>query len=339
MNDLHALSIFVDNNQLSILDQTLLPNQTKWLVCDSIDSMVLMIQKLQIRGAPAIGIAACLLLAIRAEQGVSKEQFLADAQRLRAARPTAVNLMNNIDSLLNAAAIEYPISVVNEAERLFAEDIELCDKLSEFGNSLVAPNSRILTHCNTGGLATVGVGTAIGVIRKAHESGKKIKVWVDETRPLLQGGRLTAWEMGELGIPYQLICDSMAAMLMARGEVDSIFVGADRIAANGDFANKIGTYNLAVLAKYHKVPFYVVAPHTTVDLACLNGDNIPIEERDSAEIKGVRGGFGDCIWAPEEASVYNPAFDVTPASLVSAWVLDTGIYRLEDINQGKLSAF
>ncbi|MCZ2722535.1 S-methyl-5-thioribose-1-phosphate isomerase [Marinomonas sp. 15G1-11] len=337
MNDLHALSIFVDDNQLSILDQTQLPNKKQWLVCDSIDSMVLMIQKLQIRGAPAIGIAACLLLAIKAEKGLAEEDFIRNANRLRAARPTAVNLMNNIDSLLQASKTGYPKSVVDEAERLFYEDIELCNKLSELGNSLISPNSNILTHCNTGGLATVGVGTAIGVIRKAHGSGKNVKVWVGETRPLLQGGRLTAWEMGELGVPYRLICDSMAAMLMARGEVDCIFVGADRIAANGDFANKIGTYNLAVLASYHEIPFYVVAPHTTVDLACENGNLIPIEERNASEVKGVSGGFGDCIWAPEGAPVYNPAFDVTPAHLVSAWILDTGIYRVEDVQTGKLA--
>lgn len=336
MNDLHALSIFLKNNDLSILDQTQLPNKQEWLVCDSIDSMVLMIQNLQIRGAPAIGIAACLLLATRVEKGVTRAQFVAEANILRAARPTAVNLMNNIDSLLAASEKEYPVSVVKEAERLFFEDIELCNKLAELGNSLIKPHSKVLTHCNTGGLATVGVGTAIGAIRKAHETGKQIQVWVDETRPLLQGGRLTAWEMGELGVPYQLICDSMAGMLMARGEVDCIFVGADRIAANGDFANKIGTYSLAVLANYHQVPFYVVAPSTTVDLTCKSGADIPIEERDSFEVKGVKGGFGACVWAPEDAAVYNPAFDVTPATLVTSWVLDTGIYSKEDIQVGKL---
>lgn len=301
--------------------------------------MVSMIQALQLRGAPAIGIASSLLLALRAGQGISLQEFLMEAEKLRAARPTAVNLMNNIDSMIAAAQEDYPSHVSQEAQRIFAEDVTLCDQLATYGASLIPQDGRVLTHCNTGGLATAGVGTAIGAIRKAHALGKNIRVWVDETRPLLQGGRLTAWELGELNIPYSLICDSMAAMLMARGEVDCIVVGADRIAANGDFANKIGTYQLAVLAHYHQVPFYVVAPHTTVDLMCLSGGDIPIEQRSASEVKGVSGGFGTCVWAPEDADVFNPAFDVTPAKLITAWVLDKGIFNGRDIERGALKGF
>ena len=179
--------------------------------------------------------------------------------------------------------------------------------------ALVTPGSRLLTHCNTGGLATAGVGTALGVIALAHQQGNVANVWVDETRPLLQGGRLTAWELGELGVPYRLITDSMAASLMAQGQVDAVWVGADRIAANGDVANKIGTYSLAVLAKYHQIPFYVAAPQTTLDRHCPNG--------------AVQ-------WAPKEAAVYNPAFDVTPASLISGWVLDSGVVTPEQVAAG-----
>jgi methylthioribose-1-phosphate isomerase len=184
------------------------------------------------------------------------------------------------------------------------------------------------------GLATAGVGTALGVIALAHQQGKVANVWVDETRPLLQGGRLTAWELGELGVPYQLITDSMAASLMGKGQVDAIWVGADRIAANGDVANKIGTYSLAVLAKFHGIPFYVAAPQTTLDPNCPNGEAIPIEQRAASEVTGVAGSFGAVQWAPENAQVYNPAFDVTPAALISGWVLDSGVVTPEQVSGG-----
>ncbi len=225
-------------------------------------------------------------------------------------------------------------SLAEEALRLVQEDKQLCDRIAEAGNSLVKPGSQLLTHCNTGGLATAGVGTALGVIARAHQEGKVRNVWVDETRPLLQGGRLTAWELGELGVPYQLITDSMAASLMAAGNVDAIWVGADRIAANGDVANKIGTYSLAVLAHYHGIPFYVAAPHTTLDRLCPTGAAIPIEQRAASEVTGVSGSFGSVQWAPEEAQVYNPAFDVTPAALISGWVLDTGVIAPAQVAAG-----
>ncbi|MEK6554298.1 MAG: S-methyl-5-thioribose-1-phosphate isomerase, partial [Bdellovibrionota bacterium] len=186
---------------------------------------------------------------------------------------------------------------------------------------------QILTHCNTGALATAGWGTALGAIRKAHEQGKKIHVYVDETRPLLQGGRLTAWELAKLGIPHTLICDNMAGMLMAQGRVSKVFVGSDRIARNGDFANKIGTYSVAVLAQYHKVPFYVAAPFTTVDALTASGKDIPIEERNPKEVRGEM--------SPQDAPVYNPAFDVTPAELVTGWVLDNGVFNKDQITSGE----
>jgi methylthioribose-1-phosphate isomerase len=321
-----------DGQDFKILDQTLLPQQEQWLICHSVECLVDIIQRLAIRGAPAIGISASILLGLLAEQNWSKEQLLNAAETLRQARPTAVNLMNNIDSMIEAIKRDnFPQSVVEQAEFLLNEDIELCERMASFGAELIEPNDKIITHCNTGGLATAGIGTALGVITKAHQQNKSIFVWVDETRPLLQGGRLTAWECVSRKIPHKIICDNMAAMLMAQGEVNKIFVGSDRIAINGDFANKIGTYSLAVLAHYHNIPFYVVAPQTTVDPACLNGHQIPIEQRSAAEIKGVKGGFGECQWAPNESDVYNPAFDVTPASLVTGWVLDSGVFTQQDI--------
>ncbi|WP_240224954.1 S-methyl-5-thioribose-1-phosphate isomerase [Rheinheimera hassiensis] len=337
MKNLTALSLKTEQGKLYVLDQTLLPQQQKWLLCQTVNDMVTMIKALQLRGAPAIGIGACLLLAYRASVGDSREQLLLDTEVLRAARPTAVNLMNNLDSMIAALAqSDFKTAAIDCAGQLFAEDVQLCLNMARHGAALVQQGEQLLTHCNTGGLATAGVGTALGVINLAHQQGKNIRLWVDETRPLLQGGRLTAWECQQLGIPYQLICDNMAAMLMARGQVDRVFVGSDRIAANGDFANKVGTYSLAVLAHYHKVPFYVVAPHTTVDLACSDGSAIPIEQRHGDEVRGVSGAFGKAIWAPEDAVVFNPAFDVTPAALVTGWVLDTGVYSQADIAAGVL---
>ncbi|MDX3772651.1 S-methyl-5-thioribose-1-phosphate isomerase [Chromatiaceae bacterium AAb-1] len=338
MKNLSGLSIKTQQGQLFILDQTLLPHQQVWLLCKTVAEMVAMIKQLQLRGAPAIGIGASLLLAYRAEQGDSREQLLQDAEILRAARPTAVNLMNNLDAMITALQqADYDIAAVACAELLFEQDVLLCQRMAEAGAALIQPREQILTHCNTGGLATAGSGTAFGVIALAHQQGKQISVWVDETRPLLQGGRLTAWECRQRGIPHQLICDNMAAMLMSKGMVDRILVGADRIAVNGDFANKVGTYSLAVLAHYHKIPFYVVAPHTTVDPECADGSLIPIEQRHADEVRGASGAFGKTIWAPQDSPVFNPAFDVTPAELVTGWILDTGVYSLAQIRAGMLN--
>ncbi|WP_105630813.1 S-methyl-5-thioribose-1-phosphate isomerase [Cronobacter dublinensis] len=338
MQTLQTTSLRVVDNTLWILDQQALPQQKNWLPADTVDALVGHIHALRVRGAPLIGLSASLLLALLAEHGMTRDALGQALEVLRAARPTAVNLMNNLDRMKQALAQpDYATALGAEALRLVQEDRELCERIARAGSALVTPGSRLLTHCNTGGLATAGVGTALGVIARAHEEGNVANVWVDETRPLLQGGRLTAWELGELGVPYQLITDSMAASLMAQGLVDAVWVGADRIAANGDVANKIGTYSLAVLAKYHNVPFYVAAPQTTLDPACPNGAAIPIEQRAAAEVTGVAGSFGAVQWAPEEARVYNPAFDVTPAALISGWVLDGGVVTPEEVAKGRFA--
>ncbi|MBV7406280.1 S-methyl-5-thioribose-1-phosphate isomerase [Enterobacter sp. ENT03] len=335
MQPLQTTSLRVSENQLYILDQQALPQQKNWLAASTTEQLVGHIHALRVRGAPLIGLSASLLLALQAEQGLTRDALAASLATLRAARPTAVNLMNNLDRMKAALAQEdYVPALVAEALRLIDEDKQLCDDIARAGCERVIPGSRLLTHCNTGGLATAGVGTAIGVIARAHEQGRVANVWVGETRPLLQGGRLTAWELGELGVPCQLITDSMAASLMAKGQVDAVWVGADRIAANGDVANKIGTYSLAVLAKFHGIPFYVAAPHTTLDRGCPDGDAIPIEQRAATEVTGVAGSFGAVQWAPENVRVYNPAFDVTPAALISGWVLDTGVVTPEQVAAG-----
>ncbi|MBD9661649.1 MULTISPECIES: S-methyl-5-thioribose-1-phosphate isomerase [Pantoea] len=335
MQTLRTTSLEVRDNQLWILDQQALPQQQNWLPAHSVAQLVEHIHALRVRGAPLIGLSASLLLALLGEQGAARAELVTALEVLRAARPTAVNLMNNLDRMKTALAeSDFVTALSREALRLVAEDKQLCDNIARAGSTLVKPGSQLLTHCNTGGLATAGVGTALGVIAYAHQQGLVKNVWVDETRPLLQGGRLTAWELGELNIPYQLITDSMAASLMARGVVDAIWVGADRIAANGDVANKIGTYSLAVLAHYHGIPFYVAAPHTTLDRQCPNGDAIPIEQRAASEVTGVAGSFGSVQWAPESAAVYNPAFDVTPAALISGWVLDTGVVTPAQVEEG-----
>ncbi|MDI9224065.1 S-methyl-5-thioribose-1-phosphate isomerase [Pantoea sp. EA-12] len=335
MQTLRTTSLEVRDNQLWILDQQALPQQQNWLPAHTVAQLVDHIHALRVRGAPLIGLSASLLLALLGEQGVARAELAEALEVLRAARPTAVNLMNNLDRMKNALTeSDHVTALSTEALRLVAEDKQLCDNIARAGSALVKPGSQLLTHCNTGGLATAGVGTALGVIAHAHQQGLVSNVWVDETRPLLQGGRLTAWELGELNIPYQLITDSMAASLMARGVVDAIWVGADRIAANGDVANKIGTYSLAVLAHYHGIPFYVAAPHTTLDRLCPNGEAIPIEQRAASEVTGVSGSFGSVQWAPENAAVYNPAFDVTPAALISGWVLDTGVVTPAQVKEG-----
>ncbi|WP_199061384.1 S-methyl-5-thioribose-1-phosphate isomerase [Serratia sp. ASV30] len=335
MQALNTTSLSLQDSRLQILDQQALPQEKCWLPCDSVDELVGHIRALRVRGAPLIGLSASLLLALLAERGLSQAELEQALQTLRASRPTAVNLMNNLDRMKQALAQpDWVSAMTEEALRLVEEDRTLCDRIADNGAEWVKPGSHLLTHCNTGGLATAGVGTAIGVLLRAHQQGKIAQVWVDETRPLLQGGRLTAWELGELGIPYRLICDSMAASLMATGQVDAVWVGADRIAANGDVANKIGTYSLAVLAHYHHIPFYVAAPHTTHDPHCPNGAAIPIEQRAAEEITGVSGSFGSCQWAPLNAPTYNPAFDVTPAALISGWVLDSGVITPEQVADG-----
>ena len=335
MKDLLSTSLRRRDGVLEILDQQKLPHEAQWLKVDGPDTMVAMVKALKVRGAPLIGIASSLTLAHWAQEKQSLHEFMKVAERLKAARPTAVNLMNNIDSLVQVAreTSVSPEALLEKADDLYQEDVDLCLKMGETGAAVIQPRERILTHCNTGGLATVGRGTALGVIATAAAQDKSPFVYVDETRPLLQGGRLTAWELEQQQIPYEILCDNMAGFLMAQKKVDRIFVGADRIACNGDFANKIGTYSLAVLARYHQVPFYVVAPQTTIDPQCRNGDDIPIEIRSASEVKGVAGSFGSVQWAPEKAEVYNPAFDVTPAHLVTGFIIDEHLFQGPEASQ------
>lgn len=315
MKTMLSLGLKFERGKLLVLDQTLLPHEEKWMECQTPDDMIGLIQRLAIRGAPLIGVGAALSIAQYAEAGAKHEQISKEAAKLRAARPTAVNLMIAVDRMLGKGAGDLTRErLVREAENFFDEDVALSDAMSERGAALIQDGDSVLTHCNTGGLATVGIGTALGAIRRAHEQGKKIHVYVDETRPLLQGARLTTWELGKLGIPHTLICDNMAGFLMSMGKVQKVFVGADRIAANGDFANKIGTYGLAVLAHHHRIPFYVVAPETTFDPSCKSGSEIPIEQRRPDEVRAGK--------SPADCAVWNPAFDVTPRSLIAGIVLN-----------------
>ena len=313
MKTLSSLALTSDTTALRVLDQRLLPHEERWVTVRDPAHMVELIQGLAVRGAPLIGVAAALAVAHYANGGASAEQLRAESARLRGARPTAVNLMAAIDRLLGLAELTGP-RVIAEAEAIFEEDVAMCEAMSERGASLISDGDSLLTHCNAGGLVAAGIGTALGVIRRAHEQGKRIHVFVDETRPLLQGARITAWELSKLGIDYTLICDNMAASLMAQRKIQKVFVGADRIAQNGDVANKIGTYGVAVLAHHHRIPFYVVAPRTTFDASCPSGRDIPIEQRAADEVRAGK--------SPATSKVYNPAFDVTPRELITGIVLD-----------------
>ena len=327
MNPFDSLGLRHDGRTLWVLDQTQLPDAEVWLDGSDPDWMIALIQRLAVRGAPLIGVAAAASLATFAQRGASASEYASTCAALRAARPTAVNLMWAMDRMKDAS------DPVAEAQAIFEEDVRLCESMAQHGAALIQDGEGILTHCNTGGLATAGIGTALGVIRRAHEQGKGIHVYADETRPLLQGGRLTAWELEKLGIPSTLITDSMAALLLRDGKVQRVLVGSDRVAANGDFANKVGTYGLAVQARFHEVPFHPVAPFSTVDLACPTGAAIPIEERDQAEVRG----FGKVRWATAGIPTWNPSFDVTPVDLVTSLVLDRGVYSAEELRSGVLT--
>lgn len=327
MKDLIATALRYQNQQLWVLDQQKLPSHEHWNLCNSPEEMSEMIRALQVRGAPLIGIAAALALANYAVMGASNNEIQSAAKMLKNSRPTAVNLVHCIDRQLQALDNTADTnSIIAVAEELFKEDAELCSNIARHGSSILEDGDNVLTHCNTGSLVTTGAGTALGIITTAHQQAKNIHVYVDETRPLLQGGRLTTWELKQAQVPYTLICDNMAAFLMQQGKIQKIIVGADRIARNGDFANKIGTYNLAVLAHYHQIPFYVAAPYTTIDPHCLSGEMIIIEEREAHEVRGAAGSFGKVTWSTADSPVYNPAFDVTPASLITAYILDSGIF-------------
>jgi len=320
--------------ELWILDQTLLPLKEEWVLLNSVSETIDAIKALKVRGAPLIGVVAALGLGQSAIKSAHLKQLEEEARALYSARPTAVNLMLCMNRML--AGIQFnksPEEILNIAINLFHEDVRLCEDIANNGSELIQSGDNILTHCNTGGLATAGMGTALGVIRKCHQQGKTIHVYVDETRPLLQGARLTAWELKKLDISYTIITDNMAGHLMRLEKVQKIIVGCDRIAANGDFANKIGTYTLAVLAQYHKIPFYVAAPYTTMDWGCMDGNQIPIEQRKASEVSGVEGVFGRIEWTAPESPVYNPAFDVTPAELVTHWILNCGVFKKEHFQQ------
>lgn len=338
MRDLDSLGIRFKDGELYILDQQLLPHKEDLVRVKDVAHMVDIIKMLKVRGAPAIGISAGLALA-RFSRGIDDRNQVRDmAHTLRASRPTAVNLMVVIDRMLvHLEKEEFHSLLEDEAVNAFDEDVELCNRMAEYGAELVEEGDGILTHCNTGRLVTAGIGTALGVIFKAHEQGKKIHVYVDETRPLLQGARLTAWELEQANIPYSLITDNMAAHMMKSGKIQKVFVGSDRVALNGDFANKIGTYSLSVLARYHDIPFYPVAPYTTIDFDCISGDSIPIEEREAYEVRGVRGSFGEVCWSPMQAPVCNPAFDVSPVDNVTAFVSDKGVFTQKMLKDGALA--
>ncbi len=323
-SELVSMGLLWKDGKTLLLDQTKLPEQEIWFDASETKVMEEALKMLRVRGAPLIGVAAALCIASRALAGESPDHILKAIQTLRDARPTAVNLMWAMDRMKKIAQ-EAASQIVSEAIAIFKEDVLLCERIGANGANLINDGDHILTHCNAGALATAGIGTAVGVIAAAHFQGKKIHVFVDETRPLLQGARLTCYELAKLGIPHTLICDNMAAALMKQKRIHKIVVGADRIARNGDFANKIGTYSVAVNAYHHQIPFYVAAPHSTVDFDCPSGASIPIEERAASE-----------VWNRSAISVSNPAFDVTPADLVTALIWDLGVVSRADLLAGKL---
>ncbi len=313
---------------LRILDQRVLPGALRTLDLRTIDEVAEAIRSLAVRGAPAIGVAAAIGLAA-AVRDAPVERVEEAAATLRATRPTAVNLAWALERMLAVARAHADgppparaAALRAEAELIRAQDAAMCRAIGEHGAALLTPGMRILTHCNAGALATAGIGTALAPVYVAHARGLAPRVWADETRPLLQGARLTAWELARAGIPVTVCTDGMAAGLMARGEVDLVLVGADRIAANGDTANKVGTYGLAVLARHHGIPFVVAAPWSTVDPLTRDGAGIEIEQRDPAEVTHLAG----VRVAAEGAAVYNPAFDVTPHTLITRIVTDRGVF-------------
>ena len=322
------------DGRIHLIDQTLLPNEFNQIYCDDVESVWEAIRSLRVRGAPAIGIAGALgaVLGIWKSKATNYSDFAAELKKvtgyLATSRPTAVNLFWALERIEQTAEKHKDLEIaqlknvlLDEAQNIIEEDRARCRAIGQHGLDLIRNGDTILTHCNAGGLATSDYGTALAVMFSAHESGKNISVYADETRPLLQGARLTAWELMQAGIDVTLICDNMAAQVMKEGRIQSVIVGADRIAANGDTANKIGTYNVAILANTHDIPFYVAAPTSTLDLSLETGDLIPIEQRAAEE---VTEGFGSRT-APKGVKVYSPAFDVTPAHLITAIITEKGV--------------
>lgn len=304
--------IAFDGRRLRLLDQRVLPRHVAHVTCETASDAATAIRDMVVRGAPAIGVTAAYGMALDALRGAD----LDDAARvLVAARPTAVNLAWAVERMR-----ALPREAIPDAARaLHADDVALNRRLGEHGAALLPRGARVYTHCNAGALATGGYGTALGVVRAAWSAGKLVRVYAGETRPYLQGARLTAWECQQEGIPCTLVADVAAATVLSSGRVEAVIVGADRVAANGDVANKVGTFGLAVLAARFGVPFYVAVPRSTLDPACPDGASIPIEERDAAEVRG----HGEVVWAAD-VDVFNPAFDVTPAGLVTAWITEDG---------------
>jgi methylthioribose-1-phosphate isomerase len=341
-------TVFWEDNQLKMIDQRALPGRFEILSYKEHKAVAHAITDMVVRGAPAIGAAAAFGLALAGYESASSSirDLLADlkaaANILKSSRPTAVNLAWALDKIMRAvadggeerSADDLRQMVLNEAQRIADEDVEINKRMAEHGAQLIDNGDTIIHHCNTGALATVDWGTALGVIRTAHEQGKKIHVLVDETRPRLQGARLTAWELEQYGIPYEIITDNTAGYFLKAGKVQKCFVGSDRTAANGDVANKIGTYMLALAAYDNGVPFYPVVPTSTIDLSLVNGDLIPIEERDPQEVLGLEF-MGERV-APKNAKARNIAFDVTPNRLVTAIVTENGVvYPPFDVNLRK----
>jgi methylthioribose-1-phosphate isomerase len=330
---LKTIEWLADQKRVRFIDQTLLPDKVEYIVTDDYRVLKDAIYRLAVRGAPAIGVAGAYGVVIGA---YSLRELDIDAFRaklrgimedLRGTRPTAVNLAWAIDRLARLLEQHHTVEqlqqrLLSEALKIHQEDEEMCRRIGEHGSELLKDGMTVLTHCNAGSLATGGMGTALAPIYVAQEQGKKIRVFADETRPLLQGARLTSWELMQNGVEVTLICDNMAAVVMRNGWVDAVLVGADRIAANGDAANKIGTYTVALVAKHHRIPFYVAAPTSTVDPTLASGAEIPIEERSGEEVAGFRG----CRTAPPGIKVYNPAFDVTPHEWIAAIITEKGVH-------------
>ncbi len=322
------------NGTVKLIDQTLLPQKLKYIVCRDVETLWQAIRRLSVRGAPALGVAAGfgVLLGIKNFKGDDRKKFVREFEKLCAtigtSRPTAVNLFNVLDEMKrvvsdhpSASVEELKVFLKKRALEIYEDDRRVCRRMGQFGAALIKDGSAVMTVCNAGALATVDYGTALGVMYAAQEAGKKFRVYACETRPLLQGARLTAWELLRAKIDTTLICDNMAATVMKQGKVRAIFAGADRIARNGDTANKIGTYSLAVLARHHNIPFYIVAPLSTFDRNIKTGKDIPIEERGKEEVIH----FGKQITAPQDVNVFNPAFDVTDHSLITAIVTEKGV--------------
>ncbi len=316
--------IIYDNNTLKLLDQRKLPLEQIYCECTKLEDVVEAIKGMKVRGAPAIGVAAAFGFYFGMKNGLSADNVY---NELFNTRPTAVNLKWALDRMKESFE-QHGISYLEKAAmEIFDEDIKTNKKLSDYGASLFKSGDNILTHCNAGALATAGYGTALGVIRSVFDKTKNIHVYVDETRPFFQGSRLTSFELQNEGISHTVICDNMAGFLMNRGMIDKVIVGADRIACNGDTANKIGTYQLAVLSDYHNIPFYIAAPISTVDFSLKSGEEVPIEYRDTSEVAYC----GESRIVPDGVNILNPAFDVTPHYLITAFITEKGIFQSDDI--------